>query len=157
MSLLFSVLFLSLGWFTAAHFPPWVSWHGEIWAFAAVMWAVACLLFLKNSRSRHVIFPNFAWPILLLAVVVIVQMMAGSIEFVGHAWVLLFYLALCLGAMGVGYNIGGSHTPSVEQAATTQTSISFFAKLVLLGGLFSVAVAFVQAIGEAQAPSLSTK
>ena len=93
MSLLFSVLFLSLGWFTAEHFPPWVSWHGEIWAFAAVMWSVACLLLMKNSRSRNVIFPNFAWPILLLAVVVIVQMMAGSIEFVGHAWVLLFYLA----------------------------------------------------------------
>jgi predicted Na+-dependent transporter len=115
MSSLFFAFLLGLSWFTADHFPPWVSWHNEIWAFAAVMWSVACLLFSKSWKSGAVIFPKLGWPMLLLAVVVIVQGITGSIQFVGDAWVLLFYLALCLGAMGVGYNIGRLPAPPVDE------------------------------------------
>lgn len=146
MTLLVSLLFLSLGWFTSEHFLPWVSWHNEIWAFAAVMWSVACLLFLKNWKSRFVILPNVGWPMLLLAVVVIVQTITGGIEFVGDAWVLMFYLALCIYAIGVGYKIGGSHKPEVYEQATAQSFVARFAMLVLLGGLCSVVVAFAQVL-----------
>lgn len=146
MSLLVSALFLTLGWFTAEHFPPWVSWHNEIWVFAAVMWSVGYLLFSKNWKSRFLIFPKAGWPLLFLAVVVIVQTITGHIQFVGGAWVLLFYLALGLGAMGVGYKMGGLPTPPVDGKASGQSLIARFAMLVLFGGLCSVAVAFVQAL-----------
>lgn len=146
MSSLFFAVFLSLGWFTAEHFPPWVSWHGEIWAFMAVMWSVACLLFSKDCKSGAVIVPKIGWLMLLLAVVVIVQTITGRIGFVGDAWVLLFYFALCLAAIGVGYNIGSLPTPPVDEKASGQSLIAQFAMLVLLGGLCSVALAFIQTL-----------
>lgn len=64
------------------------------------MWSVACLLFSKNWKNGAVIFPTLGWPMLLLTVVVIVQGITGSIQFVGDACVLLFYLALGLGTLG---------------------------------------------------------
>lgn len=146
MSLLISALFLVLGWFTAEHFPPWGSWHNEFWVFAAVMLSVGYLLFSKNWRGRAVIFPELGWPMLLLAVVVIIQAISGSIGFAGDAWVLLFYLALCLGALGVGYKLGGLNMPQVNEEASGQSLTACFAMLVLLSGLCSVALAFVQAL-----------
>lgn len=146
MSLLVAALFLALGWFTSEHFPPWVSWHNEFWVFAAVMSSVGYLLFSKNWRGRAVIFPKLGWPMLLLAVVVIIQAISGSIGFVGDAWVLLLYLALCLGALGVGYKLGGINTPQVDEEASGQSLTARFAMLVLLGGLCSVALAFVQVL-----------
>jgi len=146
MSLLISALFLVLGWFTAEHFPPWVTWHNEFWVFAAVMLSVGYLLFSKNWRGRAVTFPELGWPMLLLAVVVIIQAISGSIGFAGDAWVLLFYLALYLGALGVGYKLGGLNTPQVDEEASGQSLTARFAMLVLLGGLCSVVLAFVQAL-----------
>ncbi len=83
---------------------------------------------------------------LLLAVVVIIQAISESIGFAGNAWVLLFYLALCLGALGVGYKLGGLNTPQVDKEVSGQSVTARFAMLVLLGGLCSVVLAFTQVL-----------
>jgi O-antigen ligase len=146
MTLMLPLIFLSLGWFNADHFPPWVSWHSEIWTFAAVLWLSACLLFSKSWKSRFIVLPYTVWPILLLAIVLIAQTIDGDIQFVGDAWVLFFYLILCIFALAVGHKVGASLVLKAEKRVGAHSYIADFAILVVLAGLSSVAVAFVQAL-----------
>lgn len=147
MAFVVPAIFLSLAWLTADHFPPWISWHNEAWAFVTVMWSLGWLLFLKNGRKNHaVMFPVAGWPLLLLAVVVLIQAAEGYIAFVGDGWILLFYLMLCSGAMVLGYTVGSSQMPAPQVEGVALSPISYFAMLVLLGGVCSVVVGLVQAL-----------
>lgn len=147
MAFLVPAIFLSLAWLTADHFPPWISWHNEVWAFTAVMWSLGWLLFFKIGRKNHAVrFPVAGWPLLLLAVVVLIQTAEGYITFVGDGWILLFYLMLCSGAMVLGYMIGSSQIPAAQVEGAAPSPISYFAMLVLLSGVCSVVVALAQAL-----------
>lgn len=141
----FAALFL-LGCLTPDHFPPWGSWHSEFWVFAGVMFAGAHLLFWKKWKSNWVLLPPAVWPVSLLAFVVVIQTALGRIEFVGDAWVLLFYLMLCAVALAVGYKAGEVGQPVVGSPVASQLHIAHFAALLLLGGLGSVAIALVQSL-----------
>jgi len=143
--MLISAIFLGLSWVTAEHFLPWVSWHNEILAFAAVMTASCGLFFFRSDKPTSLRFPSVGWPILLLAIVLIAQSLSGRIGFTGSAWVLLFYLALCFFSILVGFNIGLSNRPE-ERTATVNVLIARFSMLVILGAVCSVAVALAQVL-----------
>jgi len=103
MVLFVSAFLLSLAWLTADHFPPWISWHNEIGAFAAVLWAFGFLLVRHHDKLRRpVALPKLMWPLAVLCVVVVIQAIAGNIVFSGDAWVLVFYLATCAFALAFG-------------------------------------------------------
>ena len=140
-----SAIFLGLSWITPNHFPPWVSWLNEAWAFVAVMWAMGAALISKDERQRLVSFPRSAWPLLLLAIVVVLQGAIGRILFLGDVAILLFYLILCMFALSIGYKLGGPQVSPSGQAAG-QSLIPQFAMLVLVGGFFSAVIALVQVL-----------
>ena len=58
MPLVVAALLLFMAWFAAEHFPPWISWHTEIWAFAAVMCAAGHLLLSRQWRAHGVKLPT---------------------------------------------------------------------------------------------------
>ena len=144
MTMIVAALLLFMAWFAVEHFPPWISWHTEIWAFAAVMCAAAHLLFSRQRKADAVAVPIAAWPLAVLGIVVLAQTAGGQITYAGDAWVFLFYLALAIIAMAVGYRISNAAVqPAPDRGLRIVTQ---FALIVLLGGLGSVALAFVQSL-----------
>lgn len=139
-----AALLLSMAWFAAEHFPPWISWHTEIWAFAAVMCVAGHLLFSRQWRAHGVRLPAAGWPLAVLGIVVLMQAAGGQIVFAGDAWVFLFYLALAVIAMAVGYRIPNAAVQPAQDRGLP--IVAQFALIVLLGGLGSVALAFAQSL-----------
>lgn len=147
MTLLVAAFFLVLAWFTAEHFPPWVSWHNEIWAFACGVWLFGGLLVRQRvSAWQPLRLPKLVWPLALLIVVVVLQAITGRIAFSGDALVFVFYLTLSVFALVAGYAFGSREASHAASQAPLATRISPFAILMLIGGLGSVILALAQAL-----------
>jgi O-antigen ligase len=78
--------------------------------------------------------------------VVVLQTVLGVIEFVGDAWVLMFYFALCILALAVGYRAATTFKSIGAAKNVTVFNAESFATLLLIGGLFSVVLALVQSL-----------
>jgi O-antigen ligase len=146
MAMIVAALLLFMAWFAAEHFPPWISWHTEIWAFAAVMCAGGHSLFSRRWRSYEVKLPATGWPLGVLGMVAAMQAARGQIAFAGDAWILLFYLALAITAMAVGYRISNAPVQLAQDGGSPPQVVAEFAFVVLLGGLCSVALALAQSL-----------
>ncbi|NMM09721.1 MAG: hypothetical protein HHJ16_05545 [Polaromonas sp.] len=142
ISLSFLLLFGS--WMTSVHFLPWNSWHNEVLAFASILLLSGVLVKNCFDHGRRTIYlPMMGWPIGLLCVVVVIQVLTGRILFLGDAVVLSFYLLLCLLALILGYAAISLNECGLTSGAKL---VDKLAVLLVVGGMCSAIVALVQAL-----------
>jgi hypothetical protein len=132
-------------WLQPLHVLPWVSWHSELLAFAALAWFTGQLIWeMLSEREGHWAIPLAACLPMALALYVMLQFGVGQIDFFGDALMIAFYLTACSVAITVGYqwknkpNDAGSSLQAdglLDQLAVT----------VLIGALVSVCIMLVQA------------
>lgn len=139
-----------LSWLVPLHFQPWVSWHSEVVAFSAVFllsWAVVFQL-IKKNQSRTISFPSLALPFIALATIAVGQFNTGLVTFGGDALIFVFYMALCVMCIVLGFLSAFSEAADVpaNQAANTNSALTLIANVVLLGAFASAVVAFAQVL-----------
>lgn len=93
---LIAAILISFAWLSPVHYRPWVTYTGELYAFFALFAIVAICL------KEKIKIPAISLPLLLLAYVPLVQVLAGqlfffSIALMGFIFVFSFWLASVLG------------------------------------------------------------
>src|SRR5690606_871820 len=93
---LLAAVFISLAWLMPIHYRPWVTYTGELYAFFPLFAMAAICL----TEQLHI--PVLSLPLLLLAGVPFIQLLAGqvfffSIAMMGFIFVFSFWLASVLG------------------------------------------------------------
>ncbi|WP_347454483.1 Wzy polymerase domain-containing protein [Acinetobacter thermotolerans] len=96
MLALIAAILISLAWLMPVHYRPWVTYTGELYAFFALL--VLVTVFLKEKIK----LPAIGLPLLVLACVPLIQLLAGQVFFfsvamMGALYVLSFWLAIVLG------------------------------------------------------------
>ena len=138
---------LLLAWLQNLYIPPWVAWHSEIFAFAAVLWGGGCLILARMGKSATFVeLPSVVWPFALLILVVGIQTQSGQIAFGGDGFILASYLMLAILASSIGQYCGGLPSKGILGVRSTKSLLTQFAVMVLLGGVLSAAVAFAQVL-----------
>ena len=149
-------LFLTLGWLTAEHFPPWVSWHNEVWVFAAVLlWAIVGLASLRGKKIPTVVMPGIAWIGILAFSMVWVQYALGYIVYLGNAILITFYILVFVFALTAGRYATmprAKFAPTISQ----HQSLDSLAEILLLGAVCSAGIALAQVLQVAEAASWIT-
>jgi len=146
MVLQLGLLLLLLSWIQPLHTSPWPGWHSEVLSFAALglllaqgLWSV-----WRSKGAKAVLpFPNLAWILSGMLLLVVVQTYAGQIAFTGDALTLGLYLLLSTGALALGaasMSAGREHTTGVDQ----WDALLMLASVMLLGALLSSVAALVQ-------------
>lgn len=144
---------LALSWLAPLHFPPWVSWHGEILSFFAVFLLAwyGLLSALKKDPSDLVFFPATALPLLALGLLAGTQGSMGVVTFGGDVFVFGFYMALCVMCLTLGFAAGrqalapgskacegGHENPMLALLAVTLTVGAFASAVVAFAQLFEL-------------------
>ncbi len=93
---LIAAILISLAWLMPIHYRPWVTYTGELYAFFA-LFALATICLKEKLK-----IPALSLPLLLLAGVPFIQLLAGqvfffSIAMMGFIFVFSFWLASILG------------------------------------------------------------
>ncbi len=102
--LLLASVFISLAWLLPIHYRPWVTYTGELFAFLSLF--VLAAIYLKDQIK----LPIISFPLLLLAVIPLVQYGAGELFFFDKALICsLFVLGFWLSTV-VGYNLSSEKT-----------------------------------------------
>lgn len=98
------MLLATASWLIPFHFPPWVSWHGEVFAFLAVCLFASEAIFVAISADPRgeISFPSISIPLILLMAVIGIQLSTGTLRFFGDAAVYIFYLLLCVACITLG-------------------------------------------------------
>jgi O-antigen ligase len=143
---------LLLAWLQPLHVPPWVSWHNELLAAAALLFLCAAALFQsRKPTTGRVWMPTSTLPLFLIMAVALAQRATGVIAYWGSFWVVAFYgtaaaMAAALGyaAMGVG---GDGHQPQGSPSDRNSVVLSAVAKAVLTAGLIQLFIVYSQAFG----------
>jgi len=142
---LFALALLCASWLVPLHIPPWVSWHNEVLAFASMLCFAAALLRRHKAQSgAFIAVPHSALVVTSLIGVVLFQFWIGLISYSGDAWVVLFYLSLCVCMVLVGFDFARSEWPEAGQSNSWRI-FDWFAVVLLLGALTSTVIALVQA------------
>ncbi len=131
-------LLLILSWLNKDNYPPWVSWHNEVFAFAAVIAWAGMLLWGGRSIEKYSLPRSLIIAIGFLGLIV-AQLLYGYIHYVGDAIVFSFYIILSCIAIICGYHALLKNSLNEEQG------VEYFAKVIVIGGVFSAFVALVQA------------
>lgn len=132
---------LVLSWMQPLHLLPWVSWHSEVLAFAAVLWLFGVeLLMRRTDCQKYIALPYVAVVPAVFAAFAAVQFASGQIQFFGDALVVCLYASLCAIATVVGFAWGVRKEP----AEGSWSPLSQLAIAILVGAVASVFVAVVQ-------------
>lgn len=140
---------LWLSWLAPLHFPPWVSWHGEILSFFAVFLLAwhGLLRAVKKDRSAPISFPATALPFIALGVIAGIQGVAGAVTFWGDVFVFDLYVALCVMCLVLGF-ASSRQAPSPGSDAChgghENPALTLLAFTLTVGALASAVVAFAQ-------------
>lgn len=137
-------LLLLASWLQPLHFLPWVSWHGEVLAFLAVLmlaWSGVARLAARGIATT-VSFPVPALFLLGLGMLIGAQWWGGLIPFAGDMFVYWAYLSLCVASICLGY-LGVKERPAmmvdlasvVLVAAVVSGSIALLQRLELSGDI----------------------
>lgn len=107
MSLVLGFLLLCMSWLQPLHIFPWLSWHSEQLAFAAVL-AMGWETVYLATRQRHPSAGELAVPLgavllLFLTALVVVQWATGLLHFGGDAIVFAGYMGLCILGLSIGF------------------------------------------------------
>lgn len=134
MNLIFSliaVILISLAWLMPVHYRPWVTYTGELYAFFA-LFALAAIFFKEKIK-----LPAIGLPLLLLACIPLIQLMAGQVLFfstamMGAIYIFSFWLVCVL-----GYNLSIGQVNQEE----TFTNLSY---VFLTSGMITGLIALCQ-------------
>lgn len=138
-------LLLLASWLQPLHLLPWVSWHSEVLAFAAIGWFFAVeLVERKNQRHYYFLWPVAALLPLAMALLVGVQFAFGLIPYFGDALVISLYFVICSMAIAVG-RAWGVQALSEETNANAQPLIYQLAVALSVCAVLSVFLALAQA------------
>lgn len=135
---------LLASWLQPLHVLPWVSWHSEVLAFAAVLWWFGAeLASARKGGQRTFVAPVAVIVPLALAALALLQFATGLIQYLGDALIISLYLATCSMAVAVGHAWAG-------QPAQTRSSeeeyplLQQLALVVLVAAVASVLIALVE-------------
>lgn len=137
-----ALVLLLLAWLNPLHIGPWVSWHNEVLAFAAISLLFAVVLYQIKAKRTRICIPRSALVWLALFVVVVMQSALGQIEFIGDAAVLVFYIGLVFIAQISGFALG--NRSGGESSCDDKPVLMPLAVAILLGASVSALLAFVQ-------------
>lgn len=130
-------------WLQPLHLLPWVSWHSEVLAFAAMLWFfLIAILDQKNTKKAFFTLPRAAIAPLAMAFLGLIQYGSGLIQFFGDALVICFYMTVCSLAIVVGHAWGTSERLGAR--FPNSMPIFFLAVTVLSGAIVSILIALVQ-------------
>ena len=94
-------MLLCASWLQPLFLPPWVAFHGEVLAYAALAISVLAVLICSNNTSKLIIsFPEVS--LLILLVLIICQYINGRLSFLGDVAVYALYLLGLMLAIAVG-------------------------------------------------------
>ncbi|WP_441370099.1 Wzy polymerase domain-containing protein [Acinetobacter lwoffii] len=96
---LIAAILISLAWLMPIHYRPWVTYTGELYAFFT-LFALAAL-FLREKIK----LPVIGLPLLLLACVPLIQLLAGQVFFFSTAMMVAIYVFSFWLASVLGYNL----------------------------------------------------
>lgn len=136
-----------LSWLAPLHFPPWVSWHGEMLSFFAVLLLAwhGLLRAVKKDRSAPISFPATALPFIALGVIAGIQGVAGAVTFWGDVFVFGFYMALCVMCLALGFASGRQAlAPGSNACEGGHLTLTLLAVTLTVGAFASAVVAFAQ-------------
>lgn len=135
--LAFGVAGLFLGWNMPNHYPLWTSFHGELAAAFGLSLLVGGLVWPSaGGAAQRVPMPRAGWGWLVVALLPVVQLLAGGLVFRGDA------------ALGLLYGLGamlGVYAGSLWAAqAGRDTALRWLWTTILFGAIAAFAVAFSQ-------------
>lgn len=131
------LIFFLLSWMVSIHIRPWVNFHSEMMALAAICMLVASQ-FLRYKQSVHL--PKiYGWAIFIILIPWL-QFAAGINFFAGDAFVSSLYSVGLLGALFIGYSYA-----SVGQSS--EAPLSGFMHMVWSAALLSAAIGLLQWLG----------
>jgi O-antigen ligase len=131
-------------WLVPTHFPPWVSWHNEVLGFTSVFFfSIAALESCKGKKEAVIALPYFTLVLAGILGPLLVQSWAGVIAFAGDAWMLFFYLFLCVCMVVASFNLVKAKAVRLG-ALAPWTAVDGLATVLLLGALFSTVIALAQ-------------
>ncbi|MCZ8252911.1 MAG: Wzy polymerase domain-containing protein [Hylemonella sp.] len=144
MKLVPGFLLLLASWLQPLHVLPWVSWHSELLAFAALAWFTGLLIIeaWRAGEGRLSIPPAACLP-MALGLYALFQFGAGQIDFFGDALMIAFYLIACGIAVMVGYQWGTLRRLE-SHGEPAGKYLDQLAAAVLAGALASVCIMLVQ-------------
>lgn len=131
-------------WMQSTHVLPWVSWHSEVLAFAALVWFFCIeLLDMKRTGDTGLAIPRVAWVPMGLGLYALIQYGFGQIWFFGDAFTIMIYCASATMAMVIGYRWGSRFHVSSQQGAA-HSQLTYLAITVVVGALLSAVVMLAQ-------------
>lgn len=127
--------FLGLAWLMPNHYPPWITFHGEV----AVFLALICIALPNANAWRTQSFPRFVWWVLVFAIVLLLQWIGGQIQHRGAAIVgLLFVMGFALSVLA------GAQKAEMGRFEVAMTALAW---VTIAAATASLYIALLQAIG----------
>lgn len=120
------LLFFTLAWFSADHYPPWLNFHAEMLAFVGLFGLLACVL-LRSPIP--VVMPRANLWIALTALLPWLQYATGISLFAGDALLSSLYLCGLLAAVVVGYAFGRAEDEQLPLGLTGLMHCLWFAAM----------------------------
>lgn len=122
---LIAAILISLAWLIPVHYRPWVTYTGELYAFFTIFALTA--IFLKEKIR----LPVIGLPLLLLACIPFIQLLAGQVFFFSTAMMGTIYIFSFWMASVLGYNISiGNYN---REETFTNLSYVFLASGIVTG------------------------
>lgn len=134
---------LLLSWLQPFHAMPWMSWHSEVPATAALIWLLGVELWAQAVRGMPVDVPRSVGVLLVVGFYALAQFTAGQISYLGDALVVCIYLGVAGMAMLIG-RAWGARGDGLSAEAAGGSVLPQLAWVVLTGALLSVALALAQ-------------
>lgn len=142
MIILFFLLFFC-AWLQSLHILPWVSWHSELLMFLAIALCagIAAAQHIRRGTQNPIALPLITIPFLFFAVLAIVQVPLGLINFAGDALVFCLYMALCITSLTLGFAAGRTSNATV---CAKRSPLELVAFTIVATALASSIVAMAQ-------------
>jgi hypothetical protein len=99
----------ALAWLDTNHYPPWPSFHGQLWAAVALLLGAAYVALDASQRSEKVQVGGLALLCYMLAATPWLQWLGGHLAFAGDAWIVSAYFAAAGASATVGRHVARRH------------------------------------------------
>lgn len=126
--------FLGLAWLIPNHYPPWITFHGEVVVFLALIFIALPTANVWRTQS----FPRLVWWVLAFAVVLLWQWICGQIQHRGTAIVgLLFVMGFAIAVLA------GAQKAEIGRFEAAMTALAW---VTVAAASVSLYIALLQAI-----------